>query len=265
MKIALVQVESVCGEPDANIETIRRSMDETDADLLVFPEMFLTGYNLGDEVFKKALDLGGKRIAGLSALCREKGKALIFGMPRRDDVVRGEVYNSAVAMDANGGVSVYDKWYLPNFGPFDERRYFRPGGHLSTLEVNGMTFGLIICYDLFFPEFVKLYAMMGCDAVVCISASPCMTAKFFKKLLPARAIENTAYMVYSNVLGDQRNVVFWGGAQVWSPLGNAKAKAKEYEEEIVECVLDPEEIECSRHLRPTIKDTKRDLLPLTDL
>lgn len=256
MKIALVQTYSEMCEVDANIKKIGEAMKQTDASMLVFPEMFLTGYNIGDKVFDMALRLDGKEIQDIADLCKKHNRTIILGLPRRDDIIRGVVYNSSVFIDHTGPVAVYDKWHLVNFGPFDEWRYFRKGSALPIFEMNGMRFGMIICYDIFFPELVKQYAGRGADAVICISASPSITRKFFETVLPARAIENTIYMAYANVLGDQKNLVFWGGNQIWGPGGDLKIRGEYYEKGCVEFDLDPEEIKISRKFRPTLKDTR---------
>ncbi len=256
MKIALVQTPSVIGEVDANIAKIGKCMGETDAELLIFPEMFLTGYNIGDMFFTLALDIEGAEIEKLAALCRNNEKSIIFGIPRKDDVIRGEVLNSSVAIGADGEVTFYDKWHLPNFGPFDERRYFRQGHHLGVFEINDIKLGLIICYDIFFPELTKQYALMGCDGVVCISAAPSITLRFFEAIVPARAIENTIFMIYSNVIGNEKNLVFKGGGQVWGPRGDRKVRAEDFTDCIVELDLDMAEVETARRLRPVLKDTR---------
>lgn len=256
MKIALIQSSSVLGDIQANIVKIEESMDKTEAELLIFPEMFLTGYNIGDKLDYLALDIEGKEIENLIDICKKKDRSIIFGMPRKDEVIRGEVYNSSVVIYPDGEVTVYDKWHLVNFGPFDERRYFRQGNRLAGFETDEIKLGLIICYDLFFPELTKRYALLGCDGVVCISAAPSVTISFFETILPARAIENTIFMIYSNVIGNEKNLVFSGGAQVWGPRGDRKVRAADFKESILEFDLDLAEVAIARRLRPTLKDTK---------
>jgi len=266
MKIALIQSPSVLCDVQANIEKIKENMERTEAELLIFPEMFLTGYNIGDKLDYLALDIEGNEIEALKNSCRNNGKSIIFGMPRKDEVIRGEVYNSSVVIYPDGEVTVYDKWHLVNFGPFDERRYFRQGNRLAGFETENIKLGLIICYDLFFPELTKRYALLGCDGVVCISAAPSITLGFFEKVLPARAIENTIFMVYSNVIGNEKNLVFSGGAQVWGPRGDLKVRADDSKESILEFDLDLAEVATARRLRPTLKDTRVErLFPDLDL
>lgn len=259
MKIALIQHRSSLGDVNANIEKLEELAASTDARMIITPEMFLTGYNLGDDVFLKAVDIDGKEIDRLVKLSMKVEKTLVIGMPRKDEMIRGEVYNSAVIIHPDGELNVYDKWHHPNFGPFDEKRFFRPGRHLCLVKVEDMKFGLIICYDIFFPELTKQYALLGCDGVICLSAAPTVTLRFFETLLPARAIENTIFMLYTNVTGNEKSIVFSGGAQVWGPMGDRKVRGTDFEECLVEWDLDTEEVEKARRLRPTIKDTRVDV------
>jgi len=264
MKVALFQVPSVLGNIPANIDTMGKRMGETDAELVIFPEMFLTGYNIGDKLVDLAVDMEGEEVHKIMELCRDAGKAVVFGMPRKHEVIRGEVVNSSVIVYPSGDTAVYDKWHLVNFGPFDERRYFKQGHHLAVFENDGVRLGLIICYDIFFPAFVKQYALLGCDGVICISAAPTMTLNFFETVLPARAIENTIFMIYSNVLGNEKNLVFKGGAQIWGPRGDLKVRADYFEECMIEWELDMVEVEMARRHRPTIKDTRMEF-PCPDI
>jgi predicted amidohydrolase len=159
----------------------------------------------------------------------------------------------------NGKVDAYKKMFLPNFGPFEEKIFFSQGQSLSIFETDFGKIGLCICYDLFFPEIVKSYALRGADLVVCISASPSITRKFFEAILPARAIENTIFVAYANLVGTQEDLVFWGGGQVYGPKGDLLVKAPYFEESVVKCDLDFDELEDARTMRPTLRDTRAEL------
>ena len=128
------------------------------------------------------------------------------------------------------------------------------------VEIEGFRFGLTICYDIFFPELTKAYALSGADAVVCISASPSMTRKFFEKVMVARAIENTIFFAYSNMVGFDSRMNFWGGAALIGPTGSRLAKGPYYSESSVKGKLDHHSLKLSRKHRPTIRDTRGDLL-----
>ena len=123
-----------------------------------------------------------------------------------------------------------------------------------------MKFGLTICYDLFFPELYRIYALRGADAIINISASPSATQSFFEKLLVARAIENTTFIIYCNLVGTELNMVFWGGNQLIGPRGNIQTRGEDFKDCVVTGELDAKEIEVARTFRRTIRDTKFSLL-----
>ncbi len=222
--------------------------------MYIFPEMSVTGYSLLDDNYTMAETVDGPSIARLKKISAEHGASILAGLPLRAGD-RGYVHNSAVHVAPGGEVDVYYKHHLVNFGPFDERYYFRPGKGLTTFELGGMTFGIIICFDVFFPELVKAYAMRGVDAIVDMSASPSVTRIYFERVLPARSIENTIYSLYTNLVGTEKSLVFWGGCQALDPRGNLIAKGPYFEEGIVSVNLDPETVAASRPFRPTIGET----------
>ena len=147
-----------------------------------------------------------------------------------------------------------------DFGPFEEYAYFTPGSSTLTFDVKGLKFGILICYDIFFPELTKSYALQGADAAICISASPSITRRFFEIEMKARAVENTIYFIYSNLIGFDSRMDFWGGGSVIDPKGNEIVKGPYFEEKILTATLDPERIEEARRSRPTLRDTRRDIL-----
>ena len=125
--------------------------------------------------------------------------------------------------------------------------------------------GITICFDLFFPELSRLYALKGADVLACISASPSSTRPFFEKIMVARAIENTAFVAYSNHVGTQRDFVFWGGNCVIGPRGEYKARGEPYKEDAgITAKIAPHEIELARPHRPTIKESRHEVFDELD-
>jgi predicted amidohydrolase len=100
---------------------------------------------------------------------------------------------------------------------------------------------------------------MGADIIICISATPSVTKKYFETLIPARAVENTVFMIYANLVGTQENLVFWGGSQIYDPLSKLIIKAPNYKESIVTCDIDIKQIEFARANRPVIRDIKPEI------
>jgi predicted amidohydrolase len=259
-KIALVQVQPRLGDKTHNIELIERAIRSTDADVLAFSEMFLTGYTLRDRYHEMAEDLDGPSVRKLDALAKEHGRWLIAGMPERDGDRKGVLYNSALVVSPDSEPETYRKMVLANFGPFEEDLYFARGDRMPIFETPVGRIGVEICFDIFFPEISKLYALEGADMILCISASPSVTREYFEKLLPARAIENTVFIAYANLVGTEQNMTFWGGNQLIGPRGNLKAGGKPFVAGLVKADVDLNELEVARQFRPTIRETRKDLM-----
>ena len=258
MKVALGQFDAVRGEVEANLARMVEVITSSGADLVVFPELFLTGYHARDHHLRLAEALDGPSVRQISAAAQASGATVAFGMPERDPKRRGIVYNSSVICRPDGTVDSYRKWSLPNFGPFEERMFFGSGSRLPVFDSPVGRMGLLICYDIFFPEICKAYALQGADVLVCISASPTTSRYFFSQLAIARAIENACAFIYCNLVGSQRELTFWGGSHIVGPRGDVIVHGPDYEEALVEGEIDLKEVELSRPLRPTVRDTRRE-------
>jgi predicted amidohydrolase len=255
MKIALAQIRCALGDKEENLKRMQKVIRKADADLCVFSETYLTGYMCRDLFYPLAERTDGKSVKRVAKMAREKGCDIIFGMPVEDDEIPGVLRNSAVHVSQDGVVQRYDKLFLANFGPFEEELYFGPGKGPVMFDVNGTKVGAIICFDVFFPEIAKSYALSGAETVVCISASPTTSRPFFEALVPARAIEDTIYMVYVNQVGTQLNQIYHGGSEAVGPRGEILVKNKYFEEEITVIETDPAQLEIARRFRPTVADT----------
>ncbi|MBM4237372.1 MAG: carbon-nitrogen hydrolase family protein [Euryarchaeota archaeon] len=255
MKVALVQVPCSLGDKEENIARMGEMMKRAEADLFVFAEMYLTGYMCRDLYFRLAERPDGESVRKIGKLAEEHGSTVLFGMPVLDDEVPGLIKNSAVAVSPDGLVQRYDKLYPANFGPFEEKLYFAPGRSPKMFDISGTKIGVIICFDIFFPELSKSYALNGAEAIVCIAASPPTSRPFFEKLIPARAIENTVYFVYVNQVGTQLNQVYFGGSEAVGPRGDTLVKGKYYEEDLNVIDIDPAQLGLARNMRPTLRDT----------
>lgn len=262
MKVVIPQKRHRRFEPEYNLGIIDKVVRTTESDLVIFPEMFLTGYNIGNEFFRLAQGLSSEYVIRLEELTRDTGKYLIVGMPEKSTEIRGQIHNSAGVFGPDGLVGFYRKMHLVDFGPFEEWAYFTPGSKPFMFEMGGFRIGLIICYDIFFPELTKYYALNGADAVVCISASPSITRKFFEITMSSRAVENTVYFIYSNLVGFDSRMEFWGGSSLIDPRGEEIVKGPYFEEALLTADMDLHKVEASRKLRPTLRDTRADLLEM---
>jgi predicted amidohydrolase len=254
-RIALAQVPCALGDRVENLRRMREVVSAGDADLFVFPELFLTGYMVRDDVYRLAEGLDGRSVRMVQQLCGEHGANILFGMAAWDDEVPGVLRNSAVLVSPNELVQRYDKVNLASFGPFEESLYFGTGGSPALLDVEGRKIGAIICFDLFFPELSKAYTLAGAEAIVCIAASPITSREHFEKLIPARAVENTVYMVYVNQVGTQLNQVYFGGGEACGPRGGRLVKNKYLERDVSRFEMSLAEVRAARRGRPTVRDS----------
>ncbi len=259
MKLALGQRFCVLDDKKKNLDTIEEVVKESEPDLAVFGELFLSGYMCRDNLTKLAEPIDGPSIKRASKIAKEYGAHIVLGVPEKAKEKEGLFYNSSVLVYPNEKVGCYRKLHLANFGPFEEHLYFGYGNELPVFETKIGKIGMLICFDCFFPELSKIYALKGADILVCISASPSTTRTFFEKVIVSRAIENTIFFTYTNLVGTQLNMVYWGGNTVVGPRGDVKAKGEYFKEDTVECDINLKELSIAREFRPTIRDTRMEL------
>jgi predicted amidohydrolase len=258
MKICVVSAHPKIGGKKKNLSKVEKYVVQEAADLFVFGELFLTGYVCRDDIRDMAEPLDGESIEKMRELAQANKCSIVCGMPLMER--EGLISNAAVLIQPDGYVSAYRKSFLANFGPFEERFFFTPGSSLPVFSTNFGRMGICICYEVFFPEMIKTLALNGADLVVCISASPSVTREFFEKVLPARAIENTVFVAYANLVGNQENLTFWGGGQVYDPTGTLLSRGEYFKEG---CIIADIDFQCLEHVRisrPTLRDTRSDVL-----
>jgi len=259
MKIALISARPKIADKKSNLKTIKSYLKNTKADFYVFGELFLTGYPCKDEFRNLAETKQDPSIKYLKKIVQEKKCYLVFGMPLKDEKVEGLIYNSAILIHPNGKIDNYNKRFLITFGPFEEKLFFDEGEQSNVFETKYGKIGLFICYDIFFPEITKALSLQGADMIICISASPSTTRKYFEMLFPARAIENTTYLAYANLVGSQEGLVFWGGSQLYDPLGGLLIKAPYFKESIITYDIDLKKIKTARANRPVLRDIRPEI------
>lgn len=259
MKLTVAQKKHSLGDKQHNLDIIKNTAESTKSDLLIFPEMFLTGYSLRDRLWDEAEEIPGPSSSKISKLAVENNMNIVCGMPEKVKN-KGRSYNSALLASSDGEIHVYRKSYLANFGPFEEMRYFKPENNIEVFETPIGKIGVVICYDLFFPELTKSYALQGSEIIVCISASPSTSRKFFEKVLPARAIETTNFIIYSNLVGREDDMMFWGGDEVISPKGFTISKGNYYEEDLLNVKINKDSLQNSRRGRPVLSDTRPEMM-----
>ena len=262
IKLALAQISSKRENKNENlgkIEALTINAKEQAADLVIFPEMSLTGYVVRDQVYELAETIPGPSTKRVEDLAKKTGLHIIFGMPELSEKAKATVFNTAVFVGPQGLIGKYRKMYLPTHSVFEEKRYFRPGYQTASFNTALGSIGLCICYDLFFPEVCRLTRLKGAQLIVAISASPAVRRSYFEILTAARALENTAFLAYVNLVGVEDGLQFWGGSRLISPTGDILAKAKYDEEDFVICEVDYSDLRSAEPFIPTLRDLRPEL------
>lgn len=235
LRIALVQMNAIVGDMEGNAERVRagiREAREIGADIAVFPELCLTGYPPEDLLFRpsflKAAETGVRRLA------RETdGIAAVVGFP--EDAAEG-LFNAAAILADRRVVSAYRKVHLPNYGVFDEKRYFVSGKSAPVHSIRGIPFGVLVCEDIWIADGPgREMARRGARVLLVLNSSPYHAGKVREreKMLVARAKAYKAWIVYVNLVGGQDEMVFDGQSLVVSPGGRTIARGHAFREEII--------------------------------
>lgn len=212
--MVLAQLRPALRDTEQNLETMRRIIAENaDADLIAFPELYVSGYTTSRPK-ELALDLDGPEMDAIASVARENSTAVVFGAPER---VSGGTANSGICVDRYGNVAgSYRKTHL--FG--SERDAFVAGDELLIVDLDGVKAGIMICFDIEFPEVARSLAKAGADLLVTISANMDPFGRDHDVFATARALENGLSHLYVNQVGRGEAFVFAGGTMIVSADGD---------------------------------------------
>ncbi len=260
-RLALAQIDVAVGDLKGNtkkiIEYIYRAR-ELKADLVAFPEMALPGYPPEDLLFKPQFIQ--ENLAYLEQIkAASKGIAVVTGFIDADS----DVYNAAAFIYNGELIGKYHKMYLPNYGVFDEDRYFKVGTECPVYIVNGTPVGVNICEDIWYatgPMVVQRAA--GAELIVNINGSPFQSGKrsFREKMLATRAADNGLFVAYVNLVGGQDELVFDGDSMIYDPEGETVAHGSQFKEELLVADLDVESVFRSRLRDPRPRKERETML-----
>ena len=253
LTIALAQINLTVGDLTANAAKIIKTVEslrKSKTDLIVFPELAICGYPPEDLLLKthfienniKTLNAIAKKIRGVHA---------IIGFVDSD--ASGRIYNAAALLGDGSIKGVYHKRALPNYGVFDEKRYFTPGKNDGVFDIAGVKIGVNICEDIWVAENVgKLQVAQGAQIIINISSSPYEAGKLNvrEELLNRRAKEYKAPIVYVNAVGGQDDLIFDGASMAVSVQGKLTARAKQFTEDILLVNLNDE----TQHIAPNMDE-----------
>ncbi len=267
-RIAIVQLAPRLGDLQTNLALHEQWIGEArarGADLIVFPELSLTGYFLKDMVSTVALRLDAPEMQRLGELSR--GVELVVGLVEESEDFR--FFNSSLYFRDGELRHAHRKVYLPTYGLFDEARYLARGDRIRCFSSGLGRTAVLICEDLWHPSTVYIAALDGALAVICPSSSPLRgihdgcerddNAAYWELLNAMYAQTFGLYVVYANRVGFEDGVGFWGGSEIVAPDGQRLAKGRYYEEDLIVADLCLKEPRRQRVAAPLLRDENLDL------
>lgn len=254
MRVALLQVEPGSRDVAGNLDRLADACG-AGADLVVTPEMYLTGYDIGpDAVRALAEPADGPSAAAVAAIARRTGTAVLYGYPERSGAA---VFNAVALVGPDGArLASYRKTHL--FGELDRASFSASAEPPPVIRLGDWMLGLLTCYDVEFPEIVRVLALRGADAVLVPTANMLPYDRVPQTLVPARAYENQVYVAYANYVGREGSLTYGGLSCVAGPDGDAVAAAGRGTELLV-ADLDREVLAASRRANPYLADRRPEL------
>ena len=259
LRLGLAQINPTVGDLPGNTAKIMdfvRQAQGMGVDLLCFPELALTGYPPEDLLLKPSFIRDNLRaLKELTAFSRGRGMALVVGFVDAAE----DLYNAAAVVFDGQLKGVYHKIYLPNYGVFDEERYFKAGEECPLFLFGKVKVGVTICEDIWYPTGpAHLLTKGGAQLIVNISSSPYHAGKrgFGERMLSTRAADSVAIVAHVNLVGGQDELVFDGNSLVYNERGELLARGKGFEEDLIVVDLLPEEVLRSRLHDPRLRKEK---------
>ncbi|RKY84372.1 acyltransferase [candidate division KSB1 bacterium] len=238
MRVGFYQFSPEFGNKKANLEKIRFVLRDTDADLIVLPELFSTGYQFVDK--KEVLELAEKIPDGfttgeLMKISNENNVSIVAGICERDDE---KLFNSAVLVTPSGFTGKYRKTHLF----FEEKLFFEPGDtDFNVFTVGGINIGIMVCFDWIFPEAARILSLRGADIIAHPSN---LVLPYCQEAMKTRSIENSVFTITANRIGNEKRgnkkeLNFTGGSQITGPDGEILLKAGNNEEKLGVVDIEP--------------------------
>ncbi len=252
-RVALAQINPTVGDLDGNVRKIVEGMAharELGCHIVAFPELAIPGYPPEDLLFKRAFIEANLR--ALDEVTRaSRGLTAVVGfIDKRDDI-----FNAAAVLHDGARAGVYHKQYLPNYGVFDENRYFQAGTETPVFTAGDMTFAVNICEDIWYPTGpTTAQALAGAELIVTINGSPYHAgkARFREQMVATRAADDLVYLAFVNTVGGQDELVFDGASLIVDERGEVVARGRQFREDLVCADLDLDAV-----FRARLRDSRR--------
>ncbi len=255
VRLALAQINTIVGDIEGNkskiIEYINKAL-ENDADIVIFPELSITGYPPEDLLFKS--HFVKKNREAIEEIAKHVPKSLVAIVGFVDE--EGDIFNAAAVINDGMVQAKYRKNYLPNYGVFDEMRYFQKSDKALVILLEGVRVGITICEDIWYPGGpARLESLLGdAQLIVNLSASPYYVEKILwrERMLSVRANDNITSVAYVNCIGGQDELIFDGASLVVNEKGEVIGRAKQFEEDLLIVDIDLIDVDKTR-----VKDPRR--------
>jgi len=249
VRVGIAQINAGVGDLEGNVEKILQFTEAASrqgVDIVAFPELAVTGYPPEDLLLKPQFVEDNyaslERIAKKTSLLEV---AIVVGFVDRGD----DIYNAAAVISKGKIAGIYHKNYLPNYGVFDEKRYFKTGTGSPLFLLWGIPVGINICEDIWYPDGPCMsQALAGAQIIININSSPYHAGKwrFRERMISTRASDNAVFIAYANMVGGQDELVFDGQSMVFNPRGELIARGKQFEEDLIMADIDLHLVELAR-------------------
>lgn len=251
VRLAVAQSPAWLDAQEDRIAWLRDELPDLTAkgvDLVLLPELFLCGYNIGDALADRAEPVDGPGFQAMRKLAQESGIAVHYGFA---EAKNRRLYNSALCIGPDGSVLTHQrKLSIP---PGFEQAHFSPGAGCALFTYRGMRFATLICYDAEFPETVRHVASLGAEVVLVPTALGAQWGWLAHTMIPCRAYENGVYLAYANGAGSQNGMDFLGASVIAAPGGTEAARAGS-KPEVIFADLDAEQVRAAQARLPYFKD-----------
>lgn len=266
-RVAVAQIAPILGDVEKNLalhEKAAREAISQSVNLLVFPELSLTGYFLKDQVTSVALTEQAPTLDVLRNLSHRV--AMVVGFV--EEAPGHRFHNAAAYLEGGEIRHIHRKVYLPTYGIFDEQRYLAAGASIRAFDTALGRMAILICEDLWHPATAGIAAWDGAEIILCPSASPgrglgqaepFQNASTWERVIRAYGDLFACFVVYANRVGYEDGACFWGGSEVVGPTGQALAKARYLEEELLVVEVEGGALRRARVANPLLRDERLEL------
>ena len=249
MKLGVFQSACAGLDPRERIGRLDQVITGQDLDLVVCPELFLSGYNVGTDLKRLAEPVDGPSAGAVAQLAQWHGTAIVYGY---SEAVDDRLYNSAACITADGNLAANHRKRANSPGSFEED-YFTPGSVPTVFELAGVSVAILICYEVEFPETVRQAARMGAQLVVVPTALVAQWDVVASRIVPARAFENGIWLAYANHAGHENGSTYLGGSRIVAPSGQEAAVAGG-DEALIVAEIDIAQVAAAQKRLPYLRD-----------